>query len=192
MNLIRGKKQSQRSGHPSKPTATSTRKSLAELSILNPSQVVKLYASGSLTDWRDIKGYTLVNSAEEADIILGDVTIATPRQFVARLVGDDSLVNKRQLCQVARGKEWFAQGVDLTTEAAAILCDESLVTSWRIVLPGERGAPVQPRVTRNKLEMIRCAENGSCVASQCKLCTFTLSRHRRGGWDIYSLLCSPS
>ena len=136
---------------------------------LDPSATVKVFVSGG--DWTAVSGYELVGSAEEADIVVGDVpsvTSATSKQLVARLEGDEALVSRSRLCRLARDKEWFPWGVDLRNEAAAILCEQSLVDSWHIILPVERGLPIPPRVTRSKLEMMRWAEVAPCIASRCK------------------------
>lgn len=158
--------------------------SLKKFQVPDRSQSLKVFLyekDDNSKDWTldGIEGYTLVDSADSADIVLGDIpptlseTIQSSNRLLARLPGDECLVNKAELYMLTRGREreCFAQGVDLTREAAELLrqCEEeSLVESWRAVLPMRRGVPVQPRVTRNVVEMVRCVENGPCVASKCK------------------------
>ncbi len=169
---------------PTSASVAQPRHSLEKILVLDPSQPVKVFLSekdGNIKDWTssNIKGYTLVDSADNADVILGELPTMqpdsgeAPDRLLARLPGDECLVSKAGLCQLTRGEESerFAQGVDLPREAAELLCgheESGFVGSWRVVLRGRRGVPVQPRVTRNVVEMIRCAENGPCVASQCK------------------------
>lgn len=121
-------------------------------------------------------------SLEDADIILGcgdgvPLSDMTRGQFVARMEGDGCLVSKTRLCKLARGQPWFAPTVDMREEVVECLCEEdSVLSHWYVLLPGERGSPIQPRVTRNKIEVIRWAEVGPCVASQCELAVYV----RRG------------
>ena len=140
------------------------------LQHLDPSATVKVFVSGGAKKEWAVSGYKLVGVAEEADVIIGNVSpaSATGKQLVARLEGDGYLVSRSWLCRLARDKEWFPWGLDLREEPAAILCERSLVNSWHIVLPAERGLPIPPRVTRSKVEMMRWAEVAQCVASQCE------------------------
>ena len=169
------------------PPTTVPSPSLTAVTSFNPTNMVKLYISGSssgLKEWSSIEGYTIVGTIGEADVILGDRPThkAKQDQLVARMGGDECLVSRGRLCVLARDKEWFARGVDLKSEPGGILCGgESLLSSWRILLPAERGAPVQPQVTRNKVEIIRWAETAPCVASQCEFllaaCCVTILPH---------------
>lgn len=113
----------------------------------------------------------VVTAPQSADIILGyseEIGIAAG-QLVARLDGDACLVSKTHLCRLAKGQLWFPPTLDIRQEVAELLCEEDcVVNSWYVLLPGERGSPIQPRVTRNKLEVVRWAEVGPCVASQCE------------------------
>ena len=125
--------------------------------------------------WENVEGYKAVTSLDDADIILGysdDVPLSdlTRGQFVARMEGDGCLVSRTQRCKLAKGQPWFAPSVDVREEAAELLCEgDSVVSHWCVLLPGERGSPVRPRVTRNKVEIVRWAEVGPCVVSQCEL-----------------------
>ena len=84
-----------------------------------------------------------------------------------------TVTRKTHLCNLARGQPWFAPTVDVREEVAECLCEEdSVLSHWYVLLPGERGSPIQPRVTRNKIEVIRWAEVGPCVASQCELAVY--------------------
>lgn len=147
-----------------------------------PSTVVRLFVAGSTGSeegWMPVEGYTVVKSVEEADVILGhsEVVSASRGQLVARLKGDEWLANKSLFCKLARHKKCCAEGVDVRSEAAALLCEEPVVKSWRILLPSEKGSAVRPRVTRNKLELVRWAEVGPCVASKCELLKYYTSEY---------------
>lgn len=140
------------------------------------SSPLKLYISdgaGSRNrgSWESLEEFAVVTAPQSADIILGyseEITIA-PGQLVARLDGDACLVSKTQLCRLARGQPWFPPTLNIRQEVAELLCEEDCVVhSWYVLLPGEKGSPIQPRVTRNKLEVVRWAEVGPCVASQCE------------------------
>lgn len=140
------------------------------------SSPLKLYISGGTGSrergsWESLEGFVVVTAPQSADIILGysEETAIVPGQLVARLDGDVCLVSKIDLCRLARGQSWFPPTVDIRQEVAELLCEENCVVhSWYVLLPGERGSPIQPRVARNKVELVRWAEVGPCVASQCE------------------------
>lgn len=140
------------------------------------SSPLKLYISGGTGSrergsWESLEGFVVVTAPQSADIILGysEETAIVPGQLVARLDGDVCLVSKTELCRLARGQSWFPPTVDIRQEVVELLCEEDcVVRSWYVLLPGERGSPIQPRVTRNKAEVVRWAEVGPCVASQCE------------------------
>ena len=126
--------------------------------------------------------YDIATSPSSADVILGyhelltSVADSPTPSHVARLAGDQIVVHKTQFLHLVRGKEGFAQGLDLRSEVGLLASPEAMegvgarrgVTGgWYLVLPDGLWSAVVPHLSNHPLEMARWSEVGPAAASQC-------------------------
>ena len=127
------------------------------------------------------KQYRTITSPDSADIIIGyhellpSVTDSPAPFLLARLAGDQVLVHKTQFLHSVRGREGFAQGIDLRSEVSLLASSAAMdqigvkgvAGSWYLILPEGPWSAVVPHLSNHRLEMARWSEAGPAVATQC-------------------------